>query len=179
MRSFEFQRTLDFNEIGYFKETESVWVVGFLVLDIFSVRSWGWMNEWMNESWEKERLWLNSVVFACQVVKRVSFVSDFMLTWHKLKSSEIEGPSIKKVPSWQVVSRAVKHFLSYWCGRAQTFVCGSIPELTDLGSLRKQAEQTMRSKAVNSTLHGPCISILPPGSCFLCVSVLTSFRDDQ
>jgi hypothetical protein len=35
---------------------------------------------------------------------------------------------------------------------------GAILGLVVLGSMRKQAEQAMGSKTVNSTLHGLCIS---------------------
>jgi len=37
-------------------------------------------------------------------------------------------------------------------------VGGAIPRLMVLGSIRKQAEQAMRSKPVSSILHGLCLS---------------------
>lgn len=51
------------------------------------------------------------------------------------------------------------HFIfSFWCGKAHFIVGDAIPELVGLGSTRKQADQTMRSKPVSSTLHGVCVS---------------------
>ena len=46
-------------------------------------------------------------------------------------------------------------------------VGGAIPGLVVLGSIRKQAEQAMRSKPVSSTPPWPLLQLLPPGSDFL------------
>jgi hypothetical protein len=44
-------------------------------------------------------------------------------------------------------------------------VGGAIPGLVVLGSIRKQAEQAMGSKAVSSTSLWLLHQLLPPGSC--------------
>jgi hypothetical protein len=41
----------------------------------------------------------------------------------------------------------------------------AIPGLVVFGSIRKQAEQAMRSKPVSSTLPWSLHQLLPPGSC--------------
>jgi hypothetical protein len=41
----------------------------------------------------------------------------------------------------------------------------AIPGLIVLGSIRKQAEQAMRSKSESSTPPWPLHQLLPPGSC--------------
>ena len=53
----------------------------------------------------------------------------------------------------------------------------SIPGLVVLVSVRKQAEQAMMSEPVSSTPPWPLHQLLPPGSCPVCVPVLTSFSD--
>jgi hypothetical protein len=44
-------------------------------------------------------------------------------------------------------------------------VDGAIPKLVVLGSIRKQAEQAMRSKLVSSTPPWLLCQLLPPSSC--------------
>jgi hypothetical protein len=56
-------------------------------------------------------------------------------------------------------------------------VGGAIPGLVVLGSIRKQAEQIMKSNPVSSILPQPLHHLLPPGSCPVRVPVLTSFSD--
>ena len=51
--------------------------------------------------------------------------------------------------------------------------------LVVLSSLRKQAEQAMRSKPVSSTPPWSLHQLLPLGSCPVWVPVLTSFSDEQ
>jgi hypothetical protein len=41
----------------------------------------------------------------------------------------------------------------------------AIPGLVILGSIRKQAEQTMRSKPISSVPPWPLHQLLPPASC--------------
>jgi hypothetical protein len=48
-----------------------------------------------------------------------------------------------------------------------------------LASLRKQAEHAMESKPVSSTPPWPLHQLLPPGSCPVFVSSLTSFSDEE
>ena len=58
-------------------------------------------------------------------------------------------------------------------------VGGAIPGLLDLGSIRKQNEQTMRSKPVSSTpsmASTPLYHLLLPSSCPAWVPILTCFR---
>lgn len=43
-------------------------------------------------------------------------------------------------------------------------VSGAIPGLLDLDTIRKQAEQAMRKKAVSSTTTCPLLQLLLPGS---------------
>ena len=54
---------------------------------------------------------------------------------------------------------------------------GSITGLVILGSIRKQAEQAMRSKLVSNTPSWPLHQSLPPGPYPVGVVVLTSFSD--
>jgi hypothetical protein len=49
--------------------------------------------------------------------------------------------------------------------RAQPIVGGAIPGLVILGSIRKETEQAMRSKAVSSIPPWSLHQLLPPGSC--------------
>jgi hypothetical protein len=44
-------------------------------------------------------------------------------------------------------------------------VSNATPGLVVLGSIRKQAEQTVESKPVGSTPPWPLHQLLPPGSC--------------
>jgi len=46
-----------------------------------------------------------------------------------------------------------------------------------LGSIRKQAKQAIGSKPVSSIPQWPLYQLLPPGSCPVCVPLLTSFND--
>jgi hypothetical protein len=56
---------------------------------------------------------------------------------------------------------------------------GVILGLVVLGSIRKQAEQAMRSKPVSSTPPWPLHQLLPLGSSSAWVRVLTSFSDQH
>jgi hypothetical protein len=64
-------------------------------------------------------------------------------------------------------------------GMSQPIVGGAIPRLVVLGSIRKYAEQAMRSKPVSSTPLWPLRWLLPPGSCPVSVPLLVSFSDEQ
>ena len=48
-----------------------------------------------------------------------------------------------------------------------------------LSSIRKQAEQAMGNKPDSSIPLLPLHQVLPPGSCPVCVPVLTFFNDEQ
>jgi hypothetical protein len=63
--------------------------------------------------------------------------------------------------------------------KTQTIVSRTIPGLVILGSIRKQAEQTMGSKPVSSTLPWLLYQLLTSGSCPASDPVLTSFEDEQ
>ena len=52
-------------------------------------------------------------------------------------------------------------------GEDPAYVAGVISGLVVLGSVRKQAEQAMRSKPVSSTPPLPPHQLLPPGSCLV------------
>ena len=58
-------------------------------------------------------------------------------------------------------------------------VGGAIPELVDLGSIRKQDEQDMVRKSGSSTPPWSLHQFLPSGSCPTQIPVLTSFDDEQ
>jgi hypothetical protein len=58
-------------------------------------------------------------------------------------------------------------------------VGGAIPGLVVPGSVRKQAEQAMRSKPVSSTPPWPLHQLLPPDSYPAPVPVLASLNDEQ
>jgi hypothetical protein len=60
---------------------------------------------------------------------------------------------------------------------AQAIVRGSIPGLEVLGSVTKQAEQTMDSKTGSSTSPWPLHQVLSLGSIPACIPVLTSSND--
>lgn len=55
----------------------------------------------------------------------------------------------------------------------------TIPGLVVLGSIIKQAEQTMRSTPVSSALHGLCLQLLPSDSFSVSVLTLSAFSDES
>ena len=54
-----------------------------------------------------------------------------------------------------------------------------MPGLVVLDTIRKQVEQAMGRKLVNSTPPWPLSQLLPPGSCSVWVPVLTFLADKQ
>ena len=62
-------------------------------------------------------------------------------------------------------------------GRVQPFVSGATLGLVVSDSIRKQAEQAMKSKVVSNTRPWPLHQLWPLGSYPLCVPVLTSLNN--
>lgn len=74
-----------------------------------------------------------------------------------------EEISIEKIPPY---NPAVGHFLNYdRCGRAQPIIADAIVGLVIPVSLRKQAEQGIRDKLVNSSSQWPLLQLLLLGWC--------------
>jgi hypothetical protein len=88
-------------------------------------------------------------------------LASFMSTWHKLKSPERQGTSIEKNAIIIFNIFLISNWCNYW-----SIVGGAIPGLVVLGSIRKQAEQTRKSKPVSSTLPCPLHQLLPLGCAF-------------
>lgn len=63
------------------------------------------------------------------------------------------------------VSKSGGHFLDNdWCGRAQPTVGSATPWQVVPGGIRKQAEQTIKSKSVSTSSPWSLLQCLPPGS---------------
>ena len=56
---------------------------------------------------------------------------------------------------------------------------GAVPELVVLGSIRKQAEQAMRSESVSNTPVWPLHQLLTPGSCPEFLSLFPSVMNND
>lgn len=82
----------------------------------------------------------------------VSLCVNFLSTWNKLESFEKVEPLLRKSPHQN----------------SHREVCGAITGLAVLGCIRKQMEQVMESKTVNSVFPWPLLQFLPLG--FLLVS---------
>lgn len=66
----------------------------------------------------------------------------------------------------QQIGRSMGRFLE-WYGKVQLTVDGATPGLVDLGSVRNQTEQAMKSEPVSSTSPWPLYWSSHPGSCLL------------
>lgn len=75
----------------------------------------------------------------------------------------------ENVPQDWVVELYGIFLICDWCGRAQHIVCGDIPRLVVLDSIRKP---------VSSTFMWPLHPLLFPKSCHVWVFVLVSFNDE-
>ena len=86
---------------------------------------------------------------------------EFQQIRRQTRNSQKQKAQLKtKLNGWKICSNssAVGIFLiSDWVGGTSPLWVEETPRMLVLCSVRKQAEQAMRSKAVSSTLHGLCI----------------------
>lgn len=90
-------------------------------------------------------------------------LASFMSIWHELVIWE-KGTQTVKMSLWDsAVDRQACSALiiSDWEGRILPIVGGDNPGLVILGFLRKQAEQAVRNKTINSTPPWPTHQLLP------------------
>lgn len=79
-------------------------------------------------------------------------LAHFMSTWHKNKSFWKRGPQLRKyshsIGLW--ASPRCIFLIGSWCTNAQSSVSVATPRLVVLGAIRKQSEQPIGIKPVNS-----------------------------
>ena len=105
-----------------------------------------------------------------QLNKGSGMLHSFMSTWFKLESFVKIRRHFRKCPLPHPKTGLCASLCSFFmtdagCERDMLTVGSAIPGLVVLSSIRKQAEQVMRSKSISSTLPWPLHRLLLPGSC--------------